>query len=208
MSASSVADMLQENEVRRPTGDYSDRASEASRQATSSSAQASPGDAVYEPGSEPFATRGQGTGSTANGGQAPVEEDVIDIPTRLRVQQVPSFTPQTTKVTVLKEWEGVVDWVEDEWFRARLTDIQHRQAEPELVEIDIEDVAPDDRHLIERGAVFYWDIGRKQDRFGSVQNFSEVRFRRMPAWSKRDLEKARAEAKELRRELFGDTHQE
>lgn len=208
MSASSMAESLQDSEVLRPTGDQPDRASKASRQATSSSAQAIPGEAVYEPGTEPIATRGQGASSTANDGQDPIEEDVIEIPTRLRVQQVPRFTQQTTKVTVLKEWEGVVDWIEDEWFRARLTDIEHRQADPELVEINIEDVAPEDRHLIERGAVFYWDIGRKQDRFGSVQNFSEIRFRRMPAWSKRDLEKARAEAKELRRELFGDTDKE
>jgi hypothetical protein len=191
-----------------PTVDRSEDVTQSAQTDTSSSAQAGPGETIFDDSREPDSIDQEHTTSTLPQDGEIVREDVIAVPERFNPQEVPPTTPQTTKITVLKEWEGVVDHVCENWFRARLSDIQAPSEAQQLVEIDMEDVAPDDRHLLEEGAIFYWDIGRKQSRYGSVANFSEIRFRRMPAWSKRDLAQARKDAKTLREELFGDAPQE
>lgn len=205
MSASPAVDASQyddshETTVARETSSESE---------TSSKSQGSPGDTVYDSGAEPISAAADKSHSASEDGVPTAEDGVVVSPERFQAQEIPETTPQTTQVTVLKQWEGIVEWVEDRsWFRARLTDLKSESGSRQQVEIDFEDVAPDDRPLIQEGAVFYWDIGRKKTRYGSVENFSEIRFRRMPAWSKRDLERAERKARELKEELFGAAPQE
>jgi hypothetical protein len=124
------------------------------------------------------------------------------------VVEKPAISATTDEQELLKEWQGVVEWIGETYIRARLTDLNDPTAPEELVEIETVNIAPDDRALVERGAVFYWDIGRRKDRYGSLQNFSEIRFRRLPAWTERDLTEARARASNLREELFGGDEDE
>lgn len=106
-------------------------------------------------------------------------------------------------VDILKEWEGVVLTVSDDDVQARLTDMNDSTSPEELVTIGMDAISPQDHELVEPGAVFYWTVLRETDAFENVRNYSQIRFRRLPAWSRGDLERAETEAEQLHEELFG-----
>ena len=108
---------------------------------------------------------------------------------------------------VLKEWEGVVEEVEGEEIQVRLTDLNDRTTPQELVRVGLDSISPQDHDLVEPGAVFYWTVLQERDALENVRSFSQIRFRRLPAWSSGDLERAEAEAIKLRQELFGGSDQ-
>jgi hypothetical protein len=58
-----------------------------------------------------------------------------------------------------------------------------------VADIDMEWVSPQDMDLVAPGAVFYLTLSRKLTRGRSIVNSQELRFRRLPAWSKKDAEK-------------------
>jgi hypothetical protein len=104
-------------------------------------------------------------------------------------------------LTPLQEWEGVVLEVSVEGFLARISDASGDH-EDEEVELSSEEVSEIDRPLVEPGAIFYWTIGYRQRLpIGTRERVSRLRFRRLPAWTKRELEEARDRAAELAREL-------
>jgi hypothetical protein len=92
-----------------------------------------------------------------------------------------------------ERWEGVVLEVGQDAFRARLVDLD-RKARDEEAEIFLTEVSEEDRPLLELGAVFYWSIGYHTDRSGQITRSSLIRFRRLPTWTKSELEAARREA--------------
>ncbi len=96
----------------------------------------------------------------------------------------------------MQKWEGHVIWVGKDTFSARIEPIVGEGLDQEA-EIYVEEVASDDRSLIEPGAVFYWSIGYL-DRPSGRLRASVIRFRRLPVWTKRELENAAAKADELR----------
>ena len=87
-------------------------------------------------------------------------------------------------------------------FLARLTRIVGEGPDQEA-EIYLNEVEEEDHALIEPGAVFYWSIGYLDRPSGRIRA-SVVRFRRLPAWTRRQLEAARAEAAKLRDLLHGN----
>ncbi len=102
----------------------------------------------------------------------------------------------------IQKWEGYVVEVDRDTFRARLAPIVGEGSDQEA-EIYMEEVAPADRGLIEPGAVFYWSIGYF-DRPSGRLRASMLRFRRLPVWTKHDLELADAEAHRLKGLFDGD----
>ncbi len=114
----------------------------------------------------------------------------------------PDSRPETT-VDILKEWEGVVLTVSNDDVQARLTDMNDPANQEELVTFGLDAISPQDHELVEPGAVFYWTVLRETDAFENVRNYSQIRFRRLPAWSRGDLERAETEAEQLHEELFG-----
>lgn len=80
----------------------------------------------------------------------------------------------------LQEWEGVVEWVEDGQFGARLTDIT-APGEDEYGDFTLDEVSEDDAHLVVPGGVFYWTIARETSSWGQRRHTSMIRFRRLPA---------------------------
>lgn len=104
---------------------------------------------------------------------------------------------------VLQQWEGEVTAISRDRFTAIIRDRTNRSQPDEEVELPVEEVSPDDRALLELGAVFYWNIGRERTAYGQVKRVSEIRFRRLPMWTKQDLRAIESEAKELRK-LFRD----
>jgi hypothetical protein len=94
----------------------------------------------------------------------------------------------------LGTWEGHVVDVKDDSFTARLDDLMtgtHDQAE-----FFVSDLSNFDRSLLAPGAVFYWTIGYKVAPGGQRSRDSQIRFRRLPKWSHREIERIRKEAAE------------
>jgi hypothetical protein len=90
----------------------------------------------------------------------------------------------------LQKWEGVVLEVLDDSFLARLVDLTNGGSDEEA-EFALEEVTPEDRVLVEPGAVFYWNIGYNDSISGQRTRVSEIRFRRLPAWQPEELKEAK-----------------
>ncbi len=105
----------------------------------------------------------------------------------------------------LFHWEGLVEDVTDEKFRARLMPLTNETTNPtqvEFTDFSFEDLANEsDRELVTPGAIFYWTIARAKNAAGTLTNVSLVRFRRTPAPTNYRQRKALEEAEELLRVL-------
>jgi hypothetical protein len=121
---------------------------------------------------------------------------------RLGRKALPSITRISTKspaqdsFVLMQKWEGVVTKIIDEFFTATLKDLS-AEGEDEEAEIPIEEISPADIKLLAPGAVFYWCIGYRDTLIGQRIRASEIRFRRLPTWSVRELQNARKEAEEI-----------
>jgi hypothetical protein len=86
--------------------------------------------------------------------------------------------------------------VEDETFVARLHDSSGARPAEEA-EFYVADLSEDDKALLAPGAIFYWSIGYRLTARGQKSKVSLVKFRRLPAWSAKDLDAVQARAQEL-----------
>ena len=112
--------------------------------------------------------------------------------------KAPPLSPHQFKS--LQAWEGTVEQIGETTFKARLFD-RERSGEEETAEFELSEISDDDHSLVVPGAVFYWDVGYLITPSGR-RRASEIRFRRLPAWTREELEAARQEAAEFR-ELVG-----
>jgi hypothetical protein len=104
------------------------------------------------------------------------------------------------KLIALQSWEGTVLHVEDDSFVARLIDANGDHLDEE-VSLAKEELCDFDLELLESGAIFYWTIGYRYQLGGARERVSRIRFRRLPAWTKRQLDEARERAEALERDL-------
>lgn len=134
--------------------------------------------------------------------------------TRLRAERVENSVRTSLPIRAvapslslqpLQEWEGYVIEIGPQKFSARLTDrTAQNETEDEVAEFPITDLSDDDLKLLTPGAVFRWVIGYQRARGGTKRRVSQVTFRRMPAWSRKELKAARAEANELMNAIIWD----
>jgi len=125
----------------------------------------------------------------------------VEAPRIIRLPARPA--PPRLRRTVtepLQEWEGVVTWVKAEAFGARLTDLTEPGPDEEA-EFGLGELSEGDRPLLEPGAVFYWTMARRVRETGQVENLSFIRFRRLPAWTRRERNEAELRAKVLSERL-------
>lgn len=102
----------------------------------------------------------------------------------------------------LKSWEGVVTKILDQEIKSIL---YSDDSEPPVeATIPLSEVSEDDLELVEEGAIFYWNIGYEVTRFGQRKRNSTIRFRRLPAWTPRELEQAKKSARGLLKYLEWD----
>lgn len=113
------------------------------------------------------------------------------------VVPVPQLKIGADRFDLRQQWEGTVQTVEGEDIVAVLRDLTEPARPDEEVTIGIDEVSPDDRALVSPGAIFYWSIGYRTSRFGQVERVSAIRFRRLPAWSKRDIRRIEERTREL-----------
>ena len=103
----------------------------------------------------------------------------------------------TQRQIISHHWECTVVNVGDDSFTATLRSLRDPSDSEKEAEIPIEAVTPDDLELLQPGAIFYWTIGYDISPSGTRRRSSELRFRRLPAWTKKDIERVRNRASEL-----------
>lgn len=114
----------------------------------------------------------------------------------------PSLKPKINNYsTTLQKWQGYINQVDfdERKFEAILNDITD-EGTKEIAEFDFSDVSPDDRKLIEDGAVFYWSIGYSNYN-GQTKKESLLRFQRVVEWSEEDYNIASDSASDLNKKL-------
>lgn len=132
-------------------------------------------------------------GSGQTGTIAP--DQILHLPVRL-----PALIRPSGRFIALARWEGVVTEVRHEEFDARLTDIMGDEDDVSMT-FPNDDVSLDDISLLKAGAIFYWIVGYVESSTGQRSRMAEIKFRRLPARRLRDMERAKAEAEAIRREL-------
>jgi hypothetical protein len=97
----------------------------------------------------------------------------------------------------LQEWEGTVTRLLDDAFIGSMVDLSEREKGfQEEAEFPLSDLPRDAHPLLKEGAIFRWSIGYSIVD-GTRYRASRIVFRRMPAWTKRDLETAVRYASDL-----------
>jgi hypothetical protein len=102
---------------------------------------------------------------------------------------------QQVSVVPSQVWEGYVTSViaEEHRFTADLNDVAGLKPSYS-VEISMTEIDPEDLDLVVDGAVFYWTFGRVNLSKGNPANFDQIRFRRLPNWSKTRLAAVKKQA--------------
>lgn len=95
-----------------------------------------------------------------------------------------------------QEWEGYVTKIDSSYFYAQLLDLTTRGIEEEA-KFELSEVSPNHSELLKEGALFRWSIGYERLRGGTRRRSSSIVFRRLPAWSKRELETSKKDAEQL-----------
>lgn len=127
--------------------------------------------------------------------------DLVEMDLHQPILELPALPRPREQFDVQQKWEGYVLDVGEDTFSARLVRIIGEG--PDLAaEIDLEEVDPQDRALLQPGATFYWSIGFLKKPSGHYRA-SLIRFRRLPPLTKPELEAAREKAAQLMT-LFDD----
>lgn len=106
-------------------------------------------------------------------------------------------TDEETKTVPIQLWEGKVLDVHkdsgtmDVYLLAKIGNVPDHTGE-----ISLEWVHSQDVDLVRPGAIFYLSLYKETKR-GSISNSQELRFRRLPSWSKTQIERVKLEAARL-----------
>lgn len=131
--------------------------------------------------------------SPSAGSSTITEPQEFQTPETALIRLPPRSLP-LANVQVLQRWEGIVTEVEGDSFWAELKDLSEPDYPLELVELPVSQIHSDDRRLIQSGACFYWSIGIKTSDRGVITRVSEIRFQRLPVWTRRSIAAAKKEA--------------
>ncbi len=113
-----------------------------------------------------------------------------------RMKIIPPQPPSYELATVVQAWEGYVVEIGNETFTARLLDQTRKMStDTEIAEIPISEVDPGDLDLVKEGSIFYLTIKRRVLKNGRHETASAIVFRRLPAWHRVTLERAKDKAK-------------
>ncbi len=115
---------------------------------------------------------------------------------RLIEKREPSFK-------TVSRWEcEVVEFTDEENFIAKVIspDSEKKSGKDieDYIEFSLSEVNPEDRKLLQEGALFYWHVGYEYTPKGQVKNTSLLILRRMPVW-KNVEQKAKKKADKFKR---------
>lgn len=113
-----------------------------------------------------------------------------------RLATTPYRVSSPTRFDLRQQWEGTVTAISEDSFTATLEDLTDPAVSEESAELFLEDVSESDRELVELGAVFYWSVGYEDTPRGRERK-SIIRFRRLPGWSRQQLNAVKEKTAEL-----------
>lgn len=117
--------------------------------------------------------------------------------TLFSIPRYPAVQTRAAAFVVLAEWEGSVLHLADDHFVAALVGIKGTALKEEYeAEIPWAEVSDDDRSLATLGALFRLSVGFEVQH-GTRSRYSRLVFRRLPAWTRRELDAADTLALEL-----------
>lgn len=90
----------------------------------------------------------------------------------------------------LQKWQGIVHEIHFDHFVAKLIDLTNGLVD-EFADFPFAEVSEDDMKLLDFGAIFYWNVGYQISESKQKRRTSLIRFRRLPAWGKKDIEAGR-----------------
>lgn len=141
--------------------------------------------------------------SIFNSPQIDIEDDINDTHSRAgydcfeeALTSITKKEPIQSSFIAEQEWEGYVTNIDTSYFHAQLIDLTTKGIEEET-KFELAEVSPNNRELLKEGAIFRWSIGYERLKGGTKKRSSSIVFRRLPAWSKREIEKSRKEAELL-----------
>lgn len=131
----------------------------------------------------------------------------LDLDTAVNNYMEEPTLPQTTfqvktvqpPQTLLAEWNGAVLSVKDHFFIAALKGIAGEgvQGEEEDAEIPLSDVSEFEKDLLQPGNMFRLCVFSEVLKNGQPRRYTQVTFRRLPAYRSKDLEAASQRVDEL-----------
>jgi hypothetical protein len=150
---------------------------------------------VTEPSSRRH-THSLSSSAISSPGDAFQTEGITDLPLeeRLRRPITPKPLSRRDHVIINQEWEGYVEEVHGASFTAFL--VNKTLHIRERTTFEFEEINDFDKDLVQPGNVFYWTLGYRVRPSGQRESASAVIFRRLPAWTKRDIERGLASAEE------------
>ena len=107
---------------------------------------------------------------------------------RVLIPPVITAEPKNSFIT-LNKWEGKILCQTDNGYVAEIRDAITPNEPLEEIELGFDDVSDNDKKLAVPGAIFYWVIGYLVKPTGRIKT-SEFRFRRLPVWTQKELDKA------------------
>lgn len=108
---------------------------------------------------------------------------------------------ESADASVIQTWEGKVLRVDPQQevmevsLEAMIGDVPAHAAE-----IELQWVSDQDRDLVKPGAIFYLTLF-KRTRHGSIDNTQELRFRRLPAWTRQQVARVHEDALRLQAKM-------
>lgn len=97
----------------------------------------------------------------------------------------------------LCRWEGTIVRLRGQTLIARLRNLDNPSSPLKTASIALDEVSDDDKAHAVVGSIFYWVIGYRIESYGQKSLTSSIRFRRLPAWTKRDLQRVQTMSREL-----------
>ena len=122
----------------------------------------------------------------------------------LRVMQEPLYISRSFAAGDLSEnrllqlWEGRVLSATSDELVAVLRDLSDSQCPDEEIALSLDELAPEDRELVEPGSVFYWSVRYEQGPGWPRRRVSRIRFRRLPGVTRREIDRAEQFAQEAK----------
>jgi len=104
------------------------------------------------------------------------------------------------KFTLLQKWEGIVEEVNGQHFKAKLVDLTENKESDAEATIGYDEIDEEDKVLLKEGAVFYWSVGYLDRAMGRIKA-SQIRFRRLPQLSEKQMAGDKIKAEHLHKFL-------
>ena len=117
------------------------------------------------------------------------------------IVRVPYPSPPPSRFELLQQWEGEVRQIEADEFTAVIRDLTNPCSPEEEITLPKDEISSGDIGLVQPGAIFYWIIGYRISPDGQKTRTSDLRFRRLPAWSAKEINRATDHTYEFKRML-------